>query len=41
MYAKSSLFAALAAILVSTVMLGATLGPAQAASVSIMALTYA
>ena len=41
MNAKSSLFAAFAAILMSTVMLGATLAPAQAANVSIMAVTYA
>ena len=41
MHAKSSLFAAIAAILMSTVMLGSTVAPAQAATVSIMAVTYA
>ena len=41
MNAKSPLFAALAAILVSTAMLSATLAPAQAATVNLLAPTYA
>jgi len=41
MNAKSSLFAVIAAVLVSTVMLGTTLAPAQAATVDLMAITHA
>lgn len=41
MFAKSSLFAAFAAILMSTVMLGTTLAPAQAAGIVIGAGIHA
>jgi hypothetical protein len=41
MHAKPSLFAALAAILMSTVMLGTTLAPAQAATIVVGAATHA
>jgi hypothetical protein len=41
MNAKNPLFAALAAILVSTAMLSVTLAPAEAATVNLMAVTHA